>query len=189
MPEWATDIASHTGYWTMIALFLVGAVAAWSSNFLTLPGNWLVVALAIGAFFVTTDDGRLISLGGLVALAALAGIGEGVEFLASAAGAAKQGASKRGLALSVAGAMGGSIAGAMLGAPVPFLGPLVGAILGGAAGAFVGAYLGEAWKKAHAHDDRLTIARAAFEGRLLGTVGKLLVGSVMLVVFGVALFV
>ena len=189
MPDWASELAVDTGYWTMIVLLLVAAVAAWLSNFVTLPGNWLVVAIAVGAAFIVADGERLISLAGVIALFLLALAGEGLEFLASAAGAAKQGASRRGLLLSIAGAMGGSIGGAMLGVPIPLVGPLITAILGGALGAFFGAYLGEAWKKTHQHADRVTIAKAAFNGRLVGTVGKLLVGSVMLVVFAVAMFV
>ena len=189
MPQWVLDTATDAGYWTMIVLLVVAAAAAWASNFITLPGNWLVLLIAIGAWFIVADGDRVMSLAGIVVLLVLACLGELLEFLASAAGAAKQGGSKRGVALSIVGAMGGSIGGAMLGVPIPVVGSLVTAVLGGAIGAFAGAYLGEAWKRSKQHRDRLAIARAAFSGRLVGTVGKLLVGSVMLVVFTVALFV
>ena len=189
LPAWSIELASTAGYVALLLTLVLLAVAAWMTNFVTLPGNWLVVLLAAGVWFIETEDGRVMSLLGLLTLLALAGLGELLEFFASAAGAAKQGASRRGLALSLAGAMGGSIGGAILGVPIPVVGSLIAAVLGGGIGAFAGAYLGEYWKRTREHPDRLAIARAAFSGRLLGTVGKLLVGSIMLVVFAVAMVV
>jgi hypothetical protein len=55
------------------------------------------------------------------------------------------------------------------------------ALVGGAAGAFFGAYLGEAWK-GRPHDARVAAGRGAFTGRIWGTVGKLAVGAIMLVI-------
>ena len=188
MPSWVSDVAADAGYWLMIAGLIAAAAAAWAANFVTLPGNWLVVVIAVGAYFITTGDGPLMSLGAIGLLLGLAVVGEGVEFAASAAGAAKKGASRRGVTLSIVGAMGGSLAGAGAGVPIPVVGPLIGAVVGGALGAFAGAYLGEWWKRDRQHRDRVSIAAAALSGRLVGTVGKLLVGSVMLVVFAVALF-
>ena len=51
----------------------------------------------------------------------------------------------------------------------------------GAAGAFVGAYAGEAWK-GRGEEQRIAVSKAAFVGRLLGTVGKLGVGAIMAVI-------
>ena len=188
MPDWAPDLAIETGYWLSITLLIVAAIAGWASNFITLPGNWIVVALAIGAALFEADGEPVLSWTAVAILLALGLAGEGLEFLASAAGAKKQGASRRGVVLAIAGAMTGSLVGAGAGVPIPVVGPLVGAVLGGGIGAFGGAYLGEWWKRDRSHRDRMSIAAAAFGGRLVGTLGKLAVGSVMLVVFIVGLF-
>ena len=188
MPDWVAPAATDAGYWLLVVSLVAAAVAAWATNFVTLPGNWLVVAIAIGGAVFAYDGEPFLSWAAVGVLFALAVVGEGVEFLASAAGAAKHGASRRGVTLSIVGAMAGSLLGAGVGVPVPVVGPLLGAVLGGAVGAFAGAYLGEWWKRDRQHRDRMSIAAAAFGGRMVGTVGKLLVGSVMLVVFTVALF-
>ena len=107
-------------------------------------------------------------------------LGEIIEFGAGAAGAAKQGASKRGVALSMVGAIVGSILGLMAGVPIPIpvVGSFVMALVGGAAGAFFGAYMGETWK-GRPEEHRVAVGRGAFSGRIWGTVGKLAVGAIM----------
>jgi hypothetical protein len=117
-------------------------------------------------------------------------LGELIEFAAGAAGAAKSGGSRRGMILSMLGAMGGSIAGAMLGVfiPIPVIGSLIGAVAGGALGAFGGAYAGESWKGKLEHE-RLAVSMAAMAGRVFGTLGKLWIGAVMVVITSVAAFV
>jgi hypothetical protein len=120
----------------------------------------------------------------------LAILGEVIEFAAGAAGAAKSGGSRRGMVLAVAGAMAGSIVGALLGTaiPVPLIGNLIGAVLGGAIGAFGGAYTGEYWK-GKSESERIAVGRAAMIGRVLGTVGKLGIGAIMVVITAFDAFV
>jgi uncharacterized protein len=165
------------------ALLLVAACGvAWLTSLVTLPGNWIIVGLcAVFAWLVSPAKGGGITWTTVAVLIGLAVLGEVVEFAASAGGAAKQGASKRGVALSMAGAFVGSLAGLFVGLPIPIVGQFVMALLGGAAGAFFGAYLGEAWK-GRPHEHRVAAGRGAFTGRIWGTVGKLAVGAVMLVV-------
>jgi hypothetical protein len=74
----------------------------------------------------------------------------------------------------------GSILGITAGLPIPVIGSFVMALVGGAAGAFFGAYLGESWK-GRPEAERVAIGRGAFTGRIWGTVGKLAVGVIMLV--------
>ena len=112
-------------------------------------------------------------------LAGLAILGEVIEFFAGAAGAAKQGASRRSIVFSLIGGMAGSICGAMAGLPVPVIGSVIAALLGGSLGAFAGAYLGEKSIE-RPHSESMAVARGAFAGRLWGTVGKFAVGAVML---------
>lgn len=175
-------------YYMLALLMLVGASLCWLTNLFSLPGNWLLLAL-VGLFALLVLSGpRGVSGRALVGLLVLAIAGEVIEFAAGAAGAAKQGASRRATVMAVVGAMIGSIAGAVVGLPIPLIGSMIAAVLGGAAGAFVGAYLGEQ----HAERGQrasLAVGKGAFIGRLWGTAGKLIVGAIMLVVAAVdALF-
>ena len=177
-------------YLTLAVPTVLLAAACWVGTLFTLPGNWAVLAIAAAwAYFMPKSEygmgyawGTVAVLGGLVLL------GELIEFAAGAAGAKKEGGSRRGMALSIAGAMVGSLAGAAVGVPVPVVGPLIGAVGGGAAGAFGGAFLGEKWKGRHDRD-ALQIGKGALIGRLLGTGGKLACGAVMVAVLGVMTFV
>jgi hypothetical protein len=171
-------------YYMLAILLVLACGGAWLTNLVTLPGNWIVVGLA--ALFAwllpeAADGGRGMDWTTVLVLLGLAAAGEVIEFAASAAGAAKQGASRRGVMLSIGGAMVGSIAGLAVGVPIPVIGSLVAAVVGGAAGAFAGAYLGEAWKGSE-EGQRRAVGRGAFIGRLWGTAGKLAVGAIMLVV-------
>jgi hypothetical protein len=65
--------------------------------------------------------------------------------------------------------------------PIPVVGTVIGAIGGGALGSFGGAYLGEAWK-GREEEHRLAVGKSALIGRLFGTVGKLGIGAMMVVV-------
>lgn len=169
-------------YYLWALLLVLACGVAWSTTLVTLPGNWFVVGLAaLFAWLLPASSERGISWKTVAVLLGLALLGEFVEFAASAAGAAKQGASKRGVALSMVGAVVGSVLGLMIGLPILVLGSFAMALLGGAAGAFFGAYLGEAWK-GRAHEDRVAAGRGAFAGRIWGTVGKLAVGAIMLVI-------
>lgn len=173
-PDWV--------YWVCLTLMLLANVGCWAASFFMLPGNWVMVGLAaLCAFLLPEQDGGLgVSWWAVLVLAVLAGLGELIEFAAGAAGAAKEGASRRAMILSLLGAVVGSVAGAVIGIPIPFVGPIVAALGGAAAGAFAGAYLGETWK-GRTSEERMNVSKGALIGRLLGTVGKLMVGSVMVV--------
>jgi uncharacterized protein YqgC (DUF456 family) len=169
-------------YYLWAVLLISACGLAWLTTLVALPGNWLIVGCAaLFAWLLSQDSGRGITWTSVAMLAGLAVLGEIVEFAAGAAGAAKQGASKRGVALAMIGAIIGSVLGLAIGLPIPVLGSFVMALLGGAAGAFFGAYLGEAWK-GRPHDARIAAGRGAFTGRILGTAGKLTVGAVMLAI-------
>jgi len=176
-------------YYAWSLMLLIAASIAWSTNFFTLPGNWLIVGLA-ALFVMSMETGEAatgLNWRAVALLAIIAAGGEALEFLASAAGAAKKGGSRRAIALAIVGTIAGSITGAIMGLPIPVLGSLIGALAGGAGGAFAGAYLGEMWK--HGGSDKsITVGMGAAVGRLLGTVGKLLVGIVMLVVLAVRVY-
>lgn len=169
-------------YYIWAIALLVACGLAWLTTLVGLPGNWLIAGCAaLFAWLVSQDPSRGITWTAVAVLAGLAVLGEVVEFAAGAAGAAKQGASKRSVALAMLGAVVGSILGIAVGAPIPILGSFVMALVGGGAGAFFGAYLGEAWK-GRPHEARIAAGRGAFTGRIWGTVGKLAVGAIMLVI-------
>jgi uncharacterized protein len=172
------DIDPAWVYYPAALLLVALCVVAWFTSVFTLPGNWMVVALAAGfAWLFPEEAGRGIGWITVGAAAAFALLGEVIEFAAGAAGAAKQGASKRAVVLSLVGALVGSIAGVMVGTPVPVIGSFVMALLGGAGGAFAGAYLGEMWK-GREEGARVAAGQGAFVGKIWGTLGKLACGAV-----------
>jgi len=188
--EWFYDWLPFTFYYLMATLLLLANLTAWVSILFLVPGNWIIVLLsALFYAFMPGQENQGISLTVLLISVALAGLGELVEMLGSSAGAAKKGASRRAMILSLLGTFAGSVTGATVGtAFLPPLGTIVGAILGGSVGAYIGAYLGEVWKGNQAVD-RLEIGRAAFVGRILGVVGKMAIGVIILVIITVDSFI
>jgi uncharacterized protein len=166
-------------YLSAVTLLLV-SIGSWLLNLVTLPGNWLVVGCAaLFAWLFPEEAGRGMAWTTVFVLLGLAVVGELVEFAAGAAGAAKKGASRRAIVLSILGAIVGSVLGLTAGIPIPVLGSFIGAVVGGALGAFAGGYLGESWK-GRSEVERMAVGRGAFFGRIWGTVGKLAVGAIML---------
>jgi hypothetical protein len=169
-------------YYPSAVLLVLICVGAWLLTLLTAPGNWMIVGLAaLFAWLFSADAGHGISWTTVAVLVGLAAAGELFEFGASAVGAAKQGASRRAVILSLVGALVGSAVGLFAGVPIPVVGPLLMAVLGGAAGAFIGAYVGETWK-GRTSAESVAVGQGAFVGRIWGTVGKLAVGAVMLAI-------
>ena len=166
----------------LLAILLALVNAFWLVlTVLMLPGNWLMVATAGLVAWWQWDRG-MFSPWTLLAAALLAGVGEVLELLSSAAGARLGGAGR----WSAAGGLLGALAGLVLGAaliPIPVIGPLLGAC----AGAFAGVCVSEA---AGGKPFRRTLrpALAAGAGRLVGTLLKLAVGVVIWLVLTVASF-
>jgi uncharacterized protein YqgC (DUF456 family) len=178
-------MAAASLYYLVAIALIVLSCLAWLSTLLTLPGNWIVVGLAaLFAWWFPAEAGRGIAWQTVGVAAALAAVGELIEFTAGAAGAAKHGASRRAVALSLIGAMLGSFAGLVVGLPIPVLGPLIVAVVGGAAGAFAGAYLGETWK-GRTEAEKIAAGHGAFMGRIWGTLGKLAVGAVIVAIVAI----
>uniref|UniRef100_A0A7C4AI06 DUF456 domain-containing protein n=1 Tax=Fundidesulfovibrio putealis TaxID=270496 RepID=A0A7C4AI06_9BACT len=148
-------------------LLLLGML---SLNILSLPGNWVMLALAW--FWDWTHPGLNLGWGYYLPLAAMAVAGEVIEFAAQYVGGKKYGSSSKGNI----GAFIGAVAGAIFCAPF-LLG--LGALFGAVGGAYVGCYVfermhgrpsAEAW---HA-------AKGAMLGRVLGFVVKIGLGGGML---------
>ncbi len=116
-------------------------------------------------------------------------IGEGIEFGASVLGTKRMGGSNRGATCAVVGSIAGAIAGAVLGIPIPIpvVGILIGSVLFAGLGAWAGAALGEHWD-GKPWSEAWKIGGAAFVGRVLGTAGKIVVGSAMAILTIAGLF-
>lgn len=170
-------------------LLILVLLIAWGLTLLGGPGNWLMVAAAaLYAWFLPGDGTLTIGWGVVIAFLVLATLGEILEFIAGALGATKGGGSKRSAALAMIGSMVGAVAGMFVGVPIPLLGPVIGAFLFAGLGAFAGAVLGEQWK-GRSLDQSLDVGSAAFWGRILGTLAKTLLASVMVAIGTVSLLV
>jgi uncharacterized protein len=174
-------------FWAV--MLVVASVLCWAANVFGLPGNWLILFFAAIYAHFGPDQGRMdIDWGSIAGLGALAVMGEVIEFLAGAVGAKRAGGSKRGALLALLGSMLGGIVGIFVGIPIPIVGQVVAAVLFAGLGALGGAILGERWKGRDMQES-LRVGQAAFWSRLLGTLGKTLVGAVMLAVLVVALVI
>ena len=166
---------------TAVAVLVICSLA-WLANLVTLPGNWLMVAILAGYAWYS-DSGQTVEIGWRVVATAfvLALMGEAVEFLAGAAGAKRAGASRRSTLYAIGGSMIGAILGAVVGVPIPIIGSLIAAVLFGGVGATAGAMYGE-WTDGRDWQESWAIGKAAFWGRTLGVAGKMLFGLGILVV-------
>ena len=188
MVGWADWIAP-TGALLLALLLVVLCSVAWVSNLISLPGNWFAVAILAAYAWWGPDEGRVAIGNWPLAIAfAVAVIAEIVEFIASAWGAKRAGASKKATFYALVGSMIGALAGAVVGVPVPIVGSVLAAILFGGLGATAGAMYGE-WTDGKPWRESWPIGQAAFWGRTFGTLGKLSIGSVIVLVAFIAVLV
>jgi uncharacterized protein YqgC (DUF456 family) len=146
-----------------------------------LPGNWLMV-LSTCLFAWWQWDQRVFSRSTLIAIAALALLGELVEFLAGMLGARGSGASWRASIMAVFGAILGAIFGTFT-IPVPLLGSMIGASIG--AGLAVWAM---EVSRGEAAERSVRRGIGAGVGQFIGTAGKIMLGLVIWVVIAIAAF-
>jgi uncharacterized protein len=162
-------------YATMLTLL---NMVFWVSIIFNLPGTWLMVLVSAlvewwlpGSFLYSWTV--LFVAGGLAVL------GEAIEFALGAVGSRQAGGTPRGAALAIVGSIIGGILGTAL--PVPLLGTLIGACLG----AFVGSVVGDLWAGRPLFQS-FRAGRGAAVGRFWGTISKLAVGAVIVVILGLA---
>ena len=147
-----------------VIVAIIGSLAGVLLTFLTLPGIWIMLLLAIIAELMSPGLIGWWPLGfvGAVAIAA-----EIAEFFASAAGAGKAGGSRAGAAGSIV----GSIAGLILGTPlIPI--PIVGSIVGAVIGAGLGALAAELFIAKRPLNESMRSGGGALAGRALSIVIK-----------------
>jgi uncharacterized protein len=163
-----------------LAFLLVLALAAgWLLTLVGMPGNWLMAAATAAYAYLAPPASRAAIGWKVVAvLFVLALLGEILELVAGAVGATKAGGTRRGALLAVLGSIIGGILGVIVGLPVPMVGSFIAALLFAGLGALAGAMLDGYWA---GQDMRVNwqVGKAAFWGRLAGTMGKTLVGALM----------
>jgi hypothetical protein len=171
------------------SLLILAVFAFWFANLVGLPGNWMIVATtALYAWLIPESSRAAIGWPTVGVVIGLAVVGEIAELAASAAGVKKLGGSWFGAILALIGSMAGAIAGVFVGIPVPVIGSLLAALLFGGLGALVGAVVGETLRGQSAGAS-FRIGHAAFWGRLVGTLAKVLIGAIMVgVVVAVMIF-
>ncbi|MEW5772213.1 MAG: DUF456 domain-containing protein [Thermodesulfobacteriota bacterium] len=154
----------------LAGVFLLLMVAALFLHVLSLPANWVILALL--ALFKLIRPEASLSWTMFLLLALLAGAAEVVEFAAQAFGAKRFGASGKGNLGGVIGA----VAGAILGAPLFFgLGALPGALLGAYGGCLL-------FEKLHGRDwaESGRAAWGAMWGKFFGLTAKVGFGVLIL---------
>jgi len=166
-------------YWLCVSLLIALNSVALLSHLFLLPGNWFMTGM-LCIFLLASDFGHGPTWMVVVICVALAGLGEVLELVMGSAKAAKKGASRRAMLISMGMSFVCSIAGTFL-IPIPIVGSVIGAILGAAIGAFAGAWLGEAWKGTESAI-RTEIGTAAMSGRLMGMLAKGILGVMIFVV-------
>jgi uncharacterized protein YqgC (DUF456 family) len=124
-------------YVSAVALTVLN-LGLWVGILFNLPGTWLMV-LVTAVLTWWQPEYVLVSWTVLGVAAALAVLGEGLEFALGVAGSRRVGGSTRGAALGIVDGLIGRIMGIVL--PVPLLGTLFGACLG----ALVGSLIGDLW--------------------------------------------
>lgn len=172
----------------LLLVNIAAVVGCWVLTLLGMPGNWCILAISVVYDLFLAPDGRF-ELGWTIigVLAALTILGEAVEFMAGAVGVHQTGGSRRSAALSLVGSLIGGIAGAVIGMPIPVVGPVVGVLVFAGLGALVGAVIGEYSVRGELKGS-LHVGAAAFVGRVCGSIGKSIVGAVMVAVFLTGLF-
>ena len=163
-----------------VVLTLV-SLLCWVGILFGLPGTWLMVLFPVLLKWWQPDQ-IMVSWTVLGIAVGLAALGEVFEFVLGAAGSRRTGGSTRGAVLALVGSIVGGIMG--IGLPVPLVGPLLGACLG----AFVGAIVGNLWAGRTLFQS-LDAGWGAAIGRFWGTVLKLVIGAIMVVMLAIAAFV
>jgi uncharacterized protein YqgC (DUF456 family) len=155
-------------------------LACWIGILFNLPGTWLMVLIT--ALLKWWQPAYvLVSWTVLMVAAGLAVLAEVLEFVLGAAGSRHAGGSKRGAALAIVGSLVGGIMGTAL--PVPIVGTVIGACLG----AFAGSLIGDLWAGRPLFPS-FEAGWGAAVGRFWGTVVKLAIGAIIVVILAIAAF-
>lgn len=162
-------------------IVVLGALAGVVLTLLTLPGTWFAVLIALGC--KVWWQPAMFSWWTLGVVIALAFLGEVLEIAASALGAGRAGASKRG----ALGGIVGSILGAVVGSMV-LLFP-IGTIVGAVVGAGLGAAIVERGSTDKTWKQSAKVGTGAAVGRLTATILKTILAAAIALILGIGAFV
>jgi uncharacterized protein YqgC (DUF456 family) len=166
----------------LVVLLLSSLMAGWALTVLGMPGNWLIVgATAVYVAMLPANSAAAIGWPVVLVLLGLAVLGEVLEFVAGVLGVARMGGSRRAAFFGLVGSLVGAVVGLFVGVPIPVVGSLAGAVVMASLGALVGAVAGE-YSHGRTVLQSWQVGRAAFWGRLLGSLSKILIASVMVAV-------
>jgi uncharacterized protein len=129
----------------------------------TLPGAWLICAAAVLVKALWVPD--IFEWWLVAVLVGLAIVGEVIELVAGALGAAKGGGSKKGAIGAVLGTLAGAIGGS-------FFIPPIGTVIGAVAGAGIGSAAAEMYWAKRSWQDAAKAGTGAAIGRLIATFFK-----------------
>ena len=146
-----------------------------------LPGNWLIVISTCLFAWWRWEDG-VFSIYTLIAIVALAVLGELFEFLGGMHGAKRAGASWRGSIAAIAGAVAGAIIGTFL-IPVLFLGTILGACIGAGLATW-----SLELSRSRKMNESIRCAVGAGLGELFGITAKVFVGVIICFIVAIAAF-
>lgn len=167
----------YAGLGIFVVLNLVGV----GMVFLQLPGTWLIVAVT-GLVAWWRWDHQTIGLGTMASLLALAVLGELIETGAASVGARQAGSTRLAMLAAMVGGVVGAIGGTMV-IPWPVAGTIFGAVAGAGVGSIIADVLaGRTWKRA------LRGGTGAAKGKLMGTMGKIVIAALMWIVATIAVF-
>ncbi len=153
-------------------LFVVVLLFGLVSNFLSIPGNFVVVLDSFLYGLATNFEKFHLSF--ILTLLLIAALIEFVEYLVIALGARRYGASRGGVVAGIVGGLIGSISGA-------FFSPVVGALVGGFSGVIIGTFLLELLIKHRPSREAFHVVLGALIGKVGGLTIKA-VGTVTMVV-------
>jgi uncharacterized protein len=152
----------------------------WVGILFNLPGTWLMIIFAV--LLEWWQPGHfMFGWTVLFVVVGLAILGELLEFVLGAAGSRQAGGSTRAAALAIVGSLVGGIMGTAL--PVPIVGTLIGACLG----AFAGSLIGDLWAGRPLFPS-FEAGWGAAVGRFWGTMIKLVIGAIIVVILALAAF-
>lgn len=172
------------------SLFCLLGLAAVASIVVSVPGAWILLALALlvellDSLYLTTTPPQTFNWWLLGVCTLLVLVSELIEFAAGAAGAKAGGGGQRGMFGALIGGVVGAILCTFLLPIIPVIGTLIGALLGTFAGAVVGETSGP---QARTMSASIKPALGATIGRIAGTVAKLAIAITVWVVLSFAAF-
>lgn len=156
--------------------------ACWLATvFFYLPGNWMIV-LTTGLLAWWQRDAGVISGWTVGVMAAVALVGEVIEFLSGISGAKKAGAGWKASLAAIVGALVGAVVGTVL-VPIPFVGTLLGGCIGAGLATWSVERAGGKQKQ-----DSVKSGLGAGVGVFIGTAAKIAIGAILWLTAAAAVF-